>query len=106
MSGEAFIYAPDPPKPVVVWQHRQGTRGLKNAGWRVALPPKSVTSNHVLELEGVLPDGQMTRMAFVRREIAGTGFACAVCHRASEWHPRPLPHGHHPAAACPKPQTC
>jgi glycolate oxidase len=58
VSGEGFYYAPDPSSQVVC---SIGGNVAENSGGVHCLK-YGVTSNHVLELEVVLPDGTVTRL--------------------------------------------
>jgi glycolate oxidase len=58
VSGEGFYYAPDPSSQVVC---SIGGNVAENAGGVHCLK-YGVTSNHVLEMEVVLPDGTITRL--------------------------------------------
>jgi len=67
VSGEGFYYAPDPSSQVVC---SIGGNVAENAGGVHCLK-YGVTSNHVLELEVVLPDGTITRLGGPLAEMPG-----------------------------------
>jgi glycolate oxidase len=67
VSGEGFYYAPDPSSQVVC---SIGGNVAENAGGVHCLK-YGVTSNHVLEMEVVLPDGRITRLGGPLAEMPG-----------------------------------
>jgi glycolate oxidase len=67
VSGDGFYYAPDPSSQVVC---SIGGNVAENAGGVHCLK-YGVTSNHVLELEVVLPDGRITRLGGSLAEMPG-----------------------------------
>ena len=96
VAGDGFYYAPDPSSQVVC---SIGGNVAENAGGVHCLK-YGVTSNHVLELEVVLPDGRVTRLGGSLAEMPGPGSAWGL-HR-QRGHPRHR-HRHHPAAAASAP---
>ncbi|MCP9828724.1 FAD-binding protein [Synechococcus sp. L2F] len=67
VAGDGFYYAPDPSSQVVC---SIGGNVAENAGGVHCLK-YGVTSNHVLELEVVLPDGTLTRLGGALAELPG-----------------------------------
>ncbi|MGB7566133.1 MAG: FAD-linked oxidase C-terminal domain-containing protein [Prochlorococcaceae cyanobacterium] len=67
VAGEGFYYAPDPSSQVVC---SIGGNVAENSGGVHCLK-YGVTSNHVLELEVVLPDGTITRLGGPLPEMPG-----------------------------------
>ncbi len=67
VAGDGFYYAPDPSSQVVC---SIGGNVAENAGGVHCLK-YGVTSNHVLELEVVLPDGRITRLGGSLAEMPG-----------------------------------